>query len=183
MESKLNPEAQPFIPQNDLHPCVNCGKLCKGKQCKECHVKMLQSKCVDCNILFNARRRDGTMRKRCGECQTNFNNKFIRKCPDCNNEFHKGKDYDTCLECFKQRKETEKKEYEEKKKLKDERKKKYEEMEKKKCQTKNCQNMTGYKFCQNCNKNRKELNTYMVFTCKGCGYKGYGDYSYCNNCS
>ena len=73
----LNVNAKPFVPvvnttkklSDDLHPCINCGKTCKGKQCKECHFKMFQSKCIDCDQVFNALRKNGTMRKRCEKCQ------------------------------------------------------------------------------------------------------------------
>lgn len=176
----LNVDAKPFVPSvntennvpKDLHPCVNCGKTCKGKQCKECHFKMFQSKCVDCEKVFNALRKNGTMRKRCESCQDHYNDKYVKKCPSCHIEFHdiSGK-YKSCLECYKSKKEEEKK-YKESKVTREE----------KECKTRNCKNTTFYTFCKKCNDNKKYLDTYMTFTCKGCGIKGQGDYSYCTEC-
>jgi DNA topoisomerase-1 len=37
-------------------------------------------------------------------------------------------------------------------------------------------------LCKKCNDNKKYLDSYMIFTCKGCGEKGRGDYSYCSRC-
>jgi hypothetical protein len=113
----LNVNAKPFVPAVDtannapseLHPCVNCGKTCKGKQCRECHFKMFQSNCVDCDKVFNALRKNGTMRKRCEKCQKDYNDKYVKKCPSCDTEFHdvSGK-YKSCLDCYKTKKEQEK---------------------------------------------------------------------------
>ncbi len=94
--------------EKDLHPCQYCGKTCKGKQCKECHLKMIknrQGNCVDCNILFLAVRLDGTKKKRCLECQNNYNNKYISKCYLCGNDYHAfledGRVFDKCYDCYK----------------------------------------------------------------------------------
>ena len=189
----FNPEAKAFVPEKkptalDLHPCVNCGKSCKGKQCRECHVKMIQSECADCKTHFNARRKDGTMRKRCLECQEGYNKKYIRKCPDCTTEFHDlSHKYETCLQCYKNRQEAKKVEYE---KIKVEREYKNKERsdkwenEKKDCYNRGCKNMTIYKFCKTCNDDRKHLNNnFMTYTCQDCGYRGRGDYTLCMKCA
>ena len=186
---------QPIQPMklSDLHPCVNCGKKCKGKQCRDCHIKMIQANCVDCDTLFNARRKNGTMRKRCLTCQDIYNEKYIRKCPDCNSEFHDLSDkYETCLVCYKNRQEKKKLEYEKIKterdairKEKDDRnKEKWENSEKKDCFTEKCKNITIYKFCKECYENKNYVsNSYMTYTCRMCGYRGKGDYTLCGKCS
>lgn len=182
----LNVNATPFIPAvntvtKDLHPCVNCGKTCKGKQCRECHFKMFQSTCIDCEKVFNALRKNGTMRKRCESCQEDYNTKYVKKCPSCNIEFHdiSGK-YKSCLQCYKDGKEREKEE----KKQRFQNKGIKESKEEKECYNRDCKNTTIYKFCKKCNDNKKYLdNTYMLYTCKGCGLKGHGDYSFCKDCN
>jgi len=104
------------------------------------------------------------MRKRCEKCQQDYNDKYVKKCPSC---------YKTKKEQEKQRIEIrEKKEKRESK----------EPREEKECYNRDCKNTTIYKFCKKCNDNKKQLDSYMVFTCKGCGLKGRGDYSYCSDC-
>ena len=52
----------------ELHPCQYCGNTCKGKQCRECHLKMVEKKqgtCINCKNTFYALRIDGTKRQRC----------------------------------------------------------------------------------------------------------------------
>lgn len=100
-------EEQNFL-EKDLHPCQYCGKICKGKQCKECHLKMIknrQGNCVDCNNVFLAVRLDGTKKKRCMECQKDYNNKYISKCYLCGNDYHAfledGRIFDKCYDCYK----------------------------------------------------------------------------------
>jgi hypothetical protein len=196
--SQLNPEAKPFMPSNEviqptvdpaLHPCVNCGKTCKGKQCKDCHLRMIQSNCSDCEKPFNARRKNGTMRKRCGSCQDDYNEKYIRTCPGCSKEFNNfGKNYQACLDCYKNRKENEKKEFErikaEKEEKRQARREEFEKMDKKNCQSRGCKNMTPYKFCKPCNDDRKYLdNNYMTYTCGECNRRGRGNYTLCRDCS
>ncbi len=188
----LNPEAKPFVPAAkknviDLHPCVNCGKACKGKQCRECHLKMIQSNCVDCDVSFNARRKNGTMRKRCENCQEGYNEKYIKNCPDCETEFHDlSEKYKTCLPCYKNRQETKKQEYEKREAEREVKRKEAAERfekEKKECYNRRCKNMTIYKFCKPCNDDKKYLNNFMTYTCTSCGYRGRGDYTLCNRCT
>jgi hypothetical protein len=90
------------------HPCQYCDKPCVGKQCKECHLKMIaksKSKCVDCEQIFFAARKDGSLRERCKECQDKYNNQFMAKCPSCKNMYHAilkdGRIFDKCYECYK----------------------------------------------------------------------------------
>ena len=57
--------------------------MCYGFQCKNCHIKMIaekQSNCIDCTKPFNAKRKNGTFKKRCFGCQDNYNKKYISKC-------------------------------------------------------------------------------------------------------
>jgi hypothetical protein len=96
------------ILEKELHPCQYCGKTCKGKQCKECHLKMIknrQGNCMDCNNLFLAVRLDGTKKKRCLECQKEYNNKYISNCYLCGNDYHAfledGRVFDKCYDCYK----------------------------------------------------------------------------------
>ena len=91
---------------SNFHPCQHCGKSCAGLQCKVCHFKMVEERnadCVDCGKSFYAIKKDGTKRKRCFDCQTNFNDKFYKNCPGCSKSFRftldNGKVFDKCGEC------------------------------------------------------------------------------------
>jgi hypothetical protein len=93
---------------NQLHPCQYCQKICKGKQCKDCHFKMIEKKqniCIDCNNTFFALRKDGTKRKRCTDCQEEYNKKYISVCPVCKEDYHAflddGRIFDKCYNCYK----------------------------------------------------------------------------------
>ena len=197
MNSELNKELEhiiePIIEPKTLHPCINCNKNCMGKQCRDCHIKMLNSECIDCNRTFNARRKNGTMRKRCLGCQTDYNKKYVRKCPECNSEFHDlSNKYSVCLPCYKNQQENKKLEYE---KIKTDReairkdndeinKNKWENSEKKECYTHNCYNITIYKFCKKCYDMKNDVNKrYMTYICQDCGYRGIGDYNLCIDCN
>ena len=90
------------------HPCQYCTKPCFGKQCKECHLKMVQTQqgnCQDCDKSFAAQRKDGSKRKRCMDCQEKYINKYISNCPDCNNSYHAllddGRFFEKCYSCYK----------------------------------------------------------------------------------
>lgn len=187
-ESTLNPEAKPFVlAAPDLHPCVNCGKTCKGKQCRDCHIKMLQANCIDCGTAFNARRKNGSMRKRCTDCQEGYNDKYIKKCPDCQADFHdlSGK-YKSCLPCYKNQQEAKKAEYEKREAERAAKRKEATEKfdkDKKECYNRVCKNMTIYKFCKKCNDDNKYLSNFMTYTCQSCGYRGRGDYKLCQGCA
>ena len=94
---------------NNLHPCQYCGNPCRGKQCKECHLKMVNNKqgnCIDCKKTFYALRSDGTKRQRCFDCQNNYNLKHICKCPICNIDYHAfledGRVFDKCFKCYQE---------------------------------------------------------------------------------
>jgi hypothetical protein len=94
--------------ERQLHPCQYCKTMCYGFQCKNCHLKMIaekQSNCIDCIKPFNAKRKNGTFKKRCFGCQDNYNKKYISKCITCNNDFHAylddGRVFDRCLLCYK----------------------------------------------------------------------------------
>jgi hypothetical protein len=92
---------------NELHPCQYCEKTCRGKQCKECHLKMVESKqgnCIDCDKTFYALRSNGSKRRRCIDCQTTYNQKHISQCPICKNDYHAfledGRVFDKCYTCY-----------------------------------------------------------------------------------
>ena len=94
--------------KKDSHPCQYCGNPCYGKQCKQCHLKMLESQkgiCVDCDVTFPASRRDGSKRRRCYDCQLTYNNKYISECPDCKQTYHAymedGRRFNKCFPCYK----------------------------------------------------------------------------------
>lgn len=83
--------------KNYLHPCKYCGNTCRGKQCKQCHIKMIsrQNECLDCKKHF--------ISLRCNDCNENHKNK-ISKCPDCDinylNISKDGKIFEKCYECY-----------------------------------------------------------------------------------
>lgn len=92
---------------SEFHPCQYCSKLCRGKQCRDCHFEMLedkQGKCFDCNRQFIAVRKDGSIRKRCNECQMYYNAKHIAICPSCSEPYHAyledGRVFDKCYKCY-----------------------------------------------------------------------------------
>jgi len=104
----ISDEPRDTFVKKDAHPCQYCGNSCYGKQCKQCHLKMLDSQkgvCMDCNSTFHAVRRDGSKRRRCTDCQTSYNNKYISQCPDCNNTYHAymedGRVFEKCFGCYK----------------------------------------------------------------------------------
>jgi len=92
------------------HPCQKCGQICYGKQCKDCHLKMIEIRdgvCCDCKNTFIAIRKDGTKRIRCYDCQEIYDATFISKCA-CGAEYHKtnkktGAKFKECLTCYKKR--------------------------------------------------------------------------------
>jgi hypothetical protein len=93
--------------ENDLHPCQYCTNICRGLQCRNCHLKMIsekQGECIDCKNQFYALRSDGTKRKRCLDCQNNYNIKYIAKCPMCREDYHAfledGRVFDKCFKCY-----------------------------------------------------------------------------------
>ncbi len=190
-----------------IHPCQYCQAPCKGKQCRTCHLKMvssLQGECIDCKENFFAKRKDGTMRKRCKPCQEKYAEMHYRNCPECSKEYHAflddGRVYDKCYDCYnKNLKKCEKcgansfkgdlcvpcykTEREKKVSPATRSSSKYDKADSKSCKTTGCKGVTFYTFCKSCNDNKKSLNVYMVYTCKGCGLRGRGDYSYCEECS
>ena len=105
-------EEETNILKRELHPCPNegCENSCFGKQCSQCHVKMINDKlnnfkkCCDCEKQFYAIRKEGTFRLRCRDCQEEYNTKYISTCSGCGNTYHSkltnGKVYDKCYECY-----------------------------------------------------------------------------------
>ncbi len=96
----------------DLHPCPNCNFPCLGKQCKDCHFRMVFEKnkyancCIDCrnHIENDIIQKSG---KRCRNCQNNYirNNSIECKNNKCKNLFIgtttlNGKRFCYCKECF-----------------------------------------------------------------------------------
>ncbi len=91
-----------------LHPCKYCGNSCIGKQCKDCHLRMVtlrNGKCADCGTEFLSVRRDGSVRKRCGECQYAYNQEYISVCPGCGDTFPSklkdGRSFTKCYKCYR----------------------------------------------------------------------------------
>ena len=82
---------------NQLHPCKYCGNTCKGKQCKQCHIKMIsrQNECLDCKKHFIC--------LRCDDCNDKYKNK-LNKCPECDinylNISKDGKIFEKCYDCY-----------------------------------------------------------------------------------
>ena len=145
------------------HKCLYCEKLCYGKQCKECHLKIINEKdgvCRDCKQGFkNATRKNGTKRQRCTPCQLLYNEIYIRSCPKCDNEYRafsdSGKRYSTCFECYKNS-------FRKCAKCDNKIKEPYlyclecynnKNSLLKKCKTADCTNDTRYVFCESCNEN------------------------------
>jgi hypothetical protein len=85
------------IKNNQLHPCKYCGNTCRGKQCKQCHIKMIsrQNECLDCKKHF--------ISLRCDDCNEKHKHKF-NKCPECDinylNISKDGKIFEKCYECY-----------------------------------------------------------------------------------
>lgn len=92
----------------ELHPCQYCDAMCFGKQCKDCHFKMLETQkgvCLDCHSTFHAIRKNGSKRRRCMECQDAYNKKYIAECPECQMTYHAfmedGRVFEKCFTCYK----------------------------------------------------------------------------------
>jgi hypothetical protein len=189
----------------DTHPCQYCTKPCRGKQCKECHLKMVadrSGKCIDCDATFHAKRQDGTMKKRCYTCQQMYNTTHISSCSGCGEKYHKmladGRTFEKCYNCYQSsiskcencdnstfngfplcrdchQKRPAKKTFEYKKSN--------IEYETHPCKTDGCESKTSYTFCGDCNyKNKQTSDMYMVSTCQSCGYRGNGDFKFCREC-
>ena len=101
-------EGKKSMQNKELHPCQYCGTQCFGKQCKECHFKMLETQkgiCLDCHTTFHAVRKDGSKRRRCMDCQVAYNNKYISQCPECKCTYHAymedGRVFEKCFSCYK----------------------------------------------------------------------------------
>lgn len=194
----------------EVHPCQYCSKPCRGKQCKECHLKMIaktQGKCMDCDKVFPAVRKDGTARKRCIDCHNlHLTNKYAT-CPGagCGVQYHAflddGRVFDKCFECYN--KSFSKCEKCGSKCFKDvkfcspcfQENKKATYIPKaprdfeggdKPCKNANvgCKSTTNFTFCRDCNyKNKNLTNKYMIYSCEDCGYEGQGDYKKCGDCN
>jgi hypothetical protein len=141
--------------QNEIHPCKYCGNFCKGKQCRDCHLKMIstQCECIDCSIKF--------IPLRCFNCENFQAKNSLNNCPECGNIFcslsKSGKTFQTCYDCYQN-------DFSNCKKCNKRCLKKYsfckqcyplvknEEDIEKKCESKDCYNKTNYNFCQDCYK-------------------------------
>ena len=144
----------------ELHPCKYCNKICRGKQCKDCHNKMFSKlqECIDCKITFTP--------SRCFGCQQVYNKNNLKCCPECGNFYASvskdGKVFDKCYSCYQNAfsncKRCNKRCY-----------KQYQyckacydiesvDYELKKCKTKSCENKTNYVFCKECYESFKIVN-------------------------
>ena len=191
----------------DLHPCPYCNTLCFGKQCKNCHNKMIADKsadCYDCGEQFFALRHDGKKNKRCKKCKVKYDEEHQGRCVECNEIFNSvledGRIFDKCLDCYKKGfKKCEKCDksinstfdlcrdcYQEQKQQYQENKKKSpieEERVLKDCQTKGCLNKTSSSLCPKCFESYNQLaDEYMVSTCVKCGYRSHGYFKFCGKC-
>ena len=189
----------------DTHPCQYCAKPCRGKQCKECHLKMIAERsgiCIDCNVSFHAKRQDGTTKKRCYTCQQSYASTHIGHCPGCGEKYHKmladGRTFEKCYNCYQSsigkcencdnstfngfllcrdchQKRPTKKASEYKKPS--------HEYDTHPCKTVGCVSSTTYAYCGDCNyKNKQTSDMYMLSTCQSCGYRGSGDFKFCKEC-
>ena len=141
----------------EFHPCKYCGNSCKGKQCKQCHLKMISRNhdCIDCDIKFTS--------LRCFSCQDFHNKNNLSTCPDCSNLFlsftKDGKCFQKCYECYQNG-------FANCKKCNKRCFKQYsfckecyfttkidEVVLETNCKSKDCTNKTAYIFCQECYKN------------------------------
>ena len=196
----MNVEKVEIIEKNERkqHQCPNCPNMCFGKQCSECHLKMMekiQGNCLDCSNTFYAIRQDGTKRKRCKDCQDVYNEKHISVCPGCKNTYHAmlddGRCFDKCYKCYQDSMnkcmKCDKNAYGQKfcrDCYQSERPKRVEvERVEKKCKTEKCLATTTYTYCRSCNDSlRSVANDYMLSTCEECGYRGRGDFKLCSYC-
>ena len=178
--------------------CPNCPNMCFGKQCSDCHKKMIertQGSCMDCEKLFYALRQDGTKRKRCKECQEDYNQKHISICAVCKNTYHAvlndGRKFDKCYKCYQDSinkcEKCDKNAYGQKycrECYQNERQNKHEIIRvEKKCKSDNCSILTTYTYCKTCNDNLRSVSDqYIISRCEMCGYRGRGDFKICNYC-
>jgi len=196
-----------------LRKCPNCDKKCSGKQCRDCHVKMLEkrkesdsdsnSNCMDCNKTFFAKRADGSLRKRCKECQDIYveSHSVVCKNEKCQKTFigimNYGRTYQYCMECVDEHRKNRKKcDSCEKiisndftkcsdcfKKEKVEYRKKEEAEMVNVCGSKGCENKSKFFLCKSCNFKEKSLrNEYMTSICFKCNFRFRGDFKFCENC-
>ncbi len=182
-----------------LHPCQYCKKQCFGKQCSNCHKKMIEKLsgiCIDCNQSFPASRNDGTKFTRCSDCFKQYKSTYFSNCITCKKEFNStladGRKFEKCLECFKSKLKICKKcnkhfnsnfnICDDCFKTKEQKQPISEDKFLQECKTKNCTNLTTSSLCNNCNKKYIELaNQYMISTCQkhDCQYRSYGYFKFC----
>jgi hypothetical protein len=153
-------------PTDTIKQCPNCPNMCFGKQCSECHKKMIektQGSCIDCEKLFYAIRQDGTKRKRCKECQEYYNEKHISICKVCKNTYHAvlddGRKFDKCYKCYQNSIN--------------------------KCEK--CDNTVyGQKYCRGCYQNERQNRQEVVYVekkCKSDDCINITTYTYCKTCN
>ena len=162
-----------MIRQNfDIHPCRYCNNPCKGRQCRNCHIKMINNKqgeCIDCSKIFNALRINGTKKQRCFDCQSIYTKHHISVCNICGNNYHAilkdGRKFAKCYNCYNE-------EFTNCKNCNKRCLKKYDickdclEVDKhnitlieSKCRNNNCENKTFYCFCKECFKDYRFVTT------------------------
>ena len=211
IDMTMTDSAKTYMKKNaekTAHKCPNCENMCLGKQCSECHLKMIekfQGDCNDCKKPFYAVRPDGTKRKRCKDCQTKYNIDHIAICSGCTKTYHAvledGRKFDKCFECYQISMGTAcescnnksfgqrfcKPCYETFKSKKfNNQKQKGEDTSRplKKCNTKDCMKQTTYNLCKDCNYSyRNTTDNYMISRCGDCGVTCMGDYKLCRDCS
>ncbi len=146
-----------------LHPCKYCGNICKGKQCKQCHFKMMSRthECTNCKNTFVA--------LRCFTCQDSYNKNNISICPECGDSYvsvsKDGKVFDKCYKCnmtmFSKCQKCNRrclKQYTYCKPCFEKMRNDNVDLPINNCKTVGCENTTQYVFCKDCYKNYNFVN-------------------------
>lgn len=179
------------------HPCQYCSTPCFGKQCRGCHMKMIESRngnCAECNKVFKAERFDGSRRLRCMDCHVSYSEKHFAPCPDCNKTYRwlhdNGTVYNRCSTCYNESKNKAKcvvcneglfsTRFD---KCSTCYKKSIDEKNVNTCSTNGCENKCEKTFCRDCfNSRRTVSDQYMVSRCNVCDSRVMGDYKTCRSC-
>ena len=160
-------------------------------------VAKLQAKCSDCDVIFIAARKDGTMRKRCSDCHQTHVDANYAKCGGCGEQYHAiledGRVFDKCYTCYQKSfticKTCPNRTFKGAElcsgcyKSSRPPAKIFTVDESRPCKAEGCKRSTKYTFCKECNDKRRNTESqYMTYRCTGCGIRGMGDYKYCEDC-
>ena len=195
----------------NMNYCKCCNRPCYGLHCVDCDMSIpmeTKAHCSDCFKVFDALKKNGTIRKRCAECQIRFEDEHLRACADCTKFFFARRQDGTmrkrCIGCQDNFVKTSLKKCDscDNSTLKQYSLCKYCVVKKPiervmtmdietptkvykshKCGTDGCDNITTYKKCSDCNyKFRSIANEYMFSRCQqpGCEFRGKGYFMFCN---